>query len=231
MAEEKTLKQSNLTYLRGFIILNIMIFLFMAKIDISGMVGFLDFDIKSNKIFNKLAEDAIVAPLILALFYILVTLLSGLIDSTTKERLVFLRWNDVLPGCRAFSKHMYEDPRIDPEIIEKNNGVLPTESSKQNSLWYRIYKKYQNEQPILDAHRNFLLMRDLCGIHLICSIGLGATGYFVIENKNHYAIYLSVMVAILALLIFAARNYGVRFVTNVLALETCSKKESIAVTP
>jgi hypothetical protein len=53
----------------------------------------------------------------------------------------------------------------------------------------------------------------------------------VIENKDHYAIYLSVMVTILALLIFAARNYGVRFVTNVLALETCSKKESIAVTP
>jgi hypothetical protein len=231
MAEEKTLKQSNLSYLRGFIILNVGGFLIVSKTDISGIVELLDLDINSNKIINKLVEDAIGGSFVLALLYILVTLLSGLLDSTTKERLVFLRWNDVLPSCHAFSKHMYEDPRIDPEIIEKNNGILPTEPSKQNSLWYRIYKKYQNEQPVLDAHKNFLLMRDLCGIHLICLIGLGIAGYFAIEDKNHYAIYLSVMAFILILLVLAARNYGIRFVTNVLALETCSKKEITPSTP
>jgi hypothetical protein len=231
MAEEKTLKQANLNYLRGFIVLNIIGFLFVAKIDISGMIDFLNLEINSSKILNKLAEDAIGLSFVSVSLYILTTLLAGLIDSDTKVKLIYLKRKDMLPGCRAFSDYMYKDPRVEPEIIEINHGTLPTEPNKQNSLWYRIYKKYQNEQPVLDAHRNFLLMRELFGIHLICFFGLGVAGYFTIDNRSHYGIYLLVLAATLILLALAARNYGVRLVTNVLALETCSKQENIANTP
>lgn len=229
MAEEKTLKQSNLIYLGSFTLSNIIVFLLLIKVDVRGILGILELDMM--KAINKIVENAFGGSLISGLLCILVALLSGLISSDLKHKLIFLRWKDVLPGCSAFSKHMHEDSRIDPAIIEENHGTLPVEPSKQNSLWYRIYKKYQNEPSVIGAHKNFLLMRELYGIQLICLVGLGVAGYFLIEDKNQYVIYLSVMVATLILLILAARNYGVRFVTNVLALETCSKKESIAVTP
>jgi hypothetical protein len=220
MAEEKTLKQSNLIYVRGFIVLNIMIYWLIAGIDVKKFLDdFLELTI------NKIAEDVIGVSSISVLLYIFATTISGIISPEFKYILVFLKTKDTLPGCRAFSEYIHRDPRIDPKIIENKNGSLPTLPIEQNRLWYKIYKKYENERSVLESHKNFLLMRDLCSISLIFFLILGTIGYFTIANKIHWITYSSLLATVFLLLMLAAKNYGIRLVTNVLAVDTCSKPE------
>ncbi len=220
MAEEKTLKQANLMYVRGFIVLNILIYLLIAGIDIKETL-----ETFFEPTINKIVEDVIGVSSISVFLYIITTAISGIISPELKYALVFLKTKDTLPGCRAFSEYIHRDPRIDPKIIEKKNGNLPTLPIEQNRLWYKIYKKYENEKSVLEAHKNFLLMRDLCSIGLIFFFVLGTIGYFTIANKMYWITYSSVLVTVFLLLMFAAKNYGIRLVTNVLAADTCSKPE------
>src|SRR5690606_30613875 len=55
-----------------------------------------------------------------------------------KARIVFLRWRDPLPGCRAFSHYASRDPRIDMKAVRAKWSPLPKGAQQQNALWYRI---------------------------------------------------------------------------------------------
>jgi hypothetical protein len=231
MADEKTLKQLNINYVRGFIFFHVLVFALVAGIDLKEVMANFDLGIDVKAVIgsidlgmNKLAEDAIGVSLISALLYILTIVTSGLISPGLKARLVFLRNKNALPGCRAFSEYIDKDPRIDPKIIVNNNGILPTLPEEQNRLWYRMSKKHGDDRSVIEAHKHFLLTRDLCSIHLLFLFFLGLLSYFSMTNKTHWLIYSTSLVISLVALIVAAQNYGIRFVTNVLAAESCSKQ-------
>ena len=92
---------------------------------------------------------------------------SGIVPADTKAQLVFWRIKFALPGHRAFSKYLKNDNRISNRI---NMDIFPTDPHEQNSKWYSIYKKHQNAPSVSEAHRNFLLARDICSISFICLI-------------------------------------------------------------
>src|SRR3954471_24451530 len=69
----------------------------------------------------KVIESAIPAGLGL----ILIGVLNAQLSSQAKARLIFLRWDDPLPGAEAFSRYAQRDPRVDMAALEKAHGPLP----------------------------------------------------------------------------------------------------------
>ncbi len=153
---------------------------------------------------------------------ILAGLANGLIDPDNKARLVFWRWNNPLPGSRAFSHYVHRDPRIDVSALERNVGPFPTEPRAQNALWYKLYKSVEHESAVVDAHRNFLLMRDYAAMSFLLLLGAGIMGILLIPSSTTGGGYVVLLLAQYLLSRLAAANYGVRFVTTVLALKTVS---------
>lgn len=148
----------------------------------------------------------------------LVTLvLVGIIPSRHKEKLVFWRWNNPLPGCRVFTELAPCDSRIDLDQIEKKYGEIPTNPKKQNNLWYSIYKNYRDKPAVVASHRERLFTRDLTSISLIF-LALLPISFFAVGGtliaKFTYSGFL--VFQYLALRI-VAKNYGERFACNVLA--------------
>jgi hypothetical protein len=147
------------------------------------------------------------------------TVLNGLLDpNAAKARLVFLRWRGALPGHRAFSRYMHADPRIDPRQVEKAVGSpLPVEPTLQNRVWFRLYKTVENDPPVLQVHRDFLLTRDYTGLAFLFIIFYGAAGFFTAPSTKVALIYLGFLLLQYLVVRQAASRYGIRLVTTVLA--------------
>jgi hypothetical protein len=97
---------------------------------------------------------------------IVATVLTGLLSSDAKARLVFLRWHHALPAHRAFSVHASRDPRLDVAALEKIHGAaFPVDPVEQNLAWYRIYKTMENDP----AAARFIGTSCCCGITPGCA--------------------------------------------------------------
>ncbi len=148
---------------------------------------------------------------------ILTLILNGVFPNCVKEFLVFWRFKDRLPGFRAFSKHIYKDQRINVESLKALYGKFPRSSDKQNQLWYSMYLKVQDETLIWGSHRDFLLTRDLTSISFIILCTLGVISFFTLGSINIKLLYLSFLIIQFFIISISARNYGNRFVRNVLS--------------
>jgi hypothetical protein len=149
---------------------------------------------------------------------VITTVLNGVISAETKARLVFLRWHDVLPGHRAFSIYAMSDPRVDrAALIKLHGGPLPVNPVEQNQAWYRIYKAVENAPAVRQVHRDFLLLRDYTALSTLLILIYGTLALYVIRSKEVAAMYLVFLVLQYAVVRHAASNYGIRFVTTVLA--------------
>ena len=56
---------------------------------------------------------------------ILVVIFMGILNAPMKDRIVFWRWNNPLPGCRAFSKPAGKDHRVKLAILSKYPPAKP----------------------------------------------------------------------------------------------------------
>lgn len=149
---------------------------------------------------------------------VVTTIANGLLNSATKERLVFLRWNHVLPGHRAFSVHAKADPRIDFTRLQRACGnKVPSDPKEQNSLWYRFYLEVQDVPAVLQVHRDYLLLRDHTGLAALFLIGFGIAALFLVSPWKAFGVYLGILLFQLIVVRHAAATYGVRFVCTVLA--------------
>ncbi len=149
---------------------------------------------------------------------VVVLLLTSLLSSDFKATLVFWRLRDVLPGHRAFSVYAQKDPRVDVGRLRAAIGEFPESPREQNALWYRLFKKTDSDPEIAQAHRYFLLFRDLAALSLL--LGIGAPGALYVLGTGANAIWLAVALFSAQYLAtaIAARLHGVRLVCNVLAL-------------
>lgn len=146
------------------------------------------------------------------------TVLNGVLSVQTKNRLVFLRWNCALPGHRAFSRYAKADPRIDPsDLAQLCDGPVPIESADQNRVWYRIYKTVENDPAVRQVHRDFLLLRDYTGISALFMMCYGIIGFYAIPSSRIGLLYVLILFAQYMVVRQAACNYGIEFVTTVLA--------------
>ena len=151
--------------------------------------------------------------------------LDGLLSADTKARIVYWRYTHPLPGSRAFSVHLKQEPRADPERLAQQWGVFSDDPVEQNRLWYRIFGSVEKDIRVHEAHREWLFSRDLTaytvlflvafGTATLVSGRLGPIGWWYLIGLATQ--YLAVMTA--------ARNYGIRFVRTVLAVASQRDQE------
>ncbi len=149
---------------------------------------------------------------------LLTTIANGLLSRDNKARVVFWRWDNPLPSREAFSRHSRAEQRINVQALDNQFGPLPSDPAGESTLWYNIYRTHRDDPAITQVHRDYLLMRDWCGLSFLFLLGLGTTGFYVIDPRATAWIYVAFLLAQYLVTMIAARNYGVSFVRNVLAL-------------
>jgi len=151
---------------------------------------------------------------------IVVLLLTSLLPADLKAALVFWRWRDALPGHRAFSVYGPADPRIDLQHLRTVTGPFPEVPREQNTLWYQLFRKVDSDPRVAEAHRHFLLFRDLAALSVLLAVTAPLLLYLL--GATHIAIGLSAGILAIQYLatVVGARNQGARLVCNVLALHS-----------
>ncbi len=152
---------------------------------------------------------------------IIATVLNSLPSSTTKARLVYLLWDNALPGHRAFSRYAPRDPRINMDALTKLfKGKLPSDARAQNGEWYKHFRTVENEPKVYDVHRDFLLLRDYTSFAALCLVTFAPLSFVLFTPVRTACFYLAILVVQFFIVRQAAANCGIRMVTNVLALKT-----------
>ncbi len=207
MAKKESLKEKNTPLIVIFIVWCLALY---AVFVISPS----DFWDKLQSTFKEInAKDG----LIFIISPILTLILTGLVSSDNKAKLVFWKCRYALPGHRAFSTVIRHDVRINKKQLAQKMGSFPKGPKEQNSRWYSIYKRYSVAPMVLHAHKQFLLSRDLCSISFLFSF-IGPWGLLLFGHKLSWVLfYASVMFAHYLLFMVVSRNHGNRFVCNVLA--------------
>jgi hypothetical protein len=158
--------------------------------------------------------------LIAAIIPILAIVLSGVFSDEWKARLVFWRLRDPLPGCRVFSELLATDNRVKKEALANRLGVYPRDADKQNALWFSLYKIHGGLDTVLESQKIYLLTRDMASMSFLFLI-LFPLGVFAENLKWEVAaMYAVALLAQYVLIAISARNYGNRFVLNVLVEES-----------
>ena len=145
-------------------------------------------------------------------------ILDGLLSADTKARIVYCRYHHPLPGSRAFSVHLLQEPRADPRRLARHWGALPADPVAQNRLWYRIFRSVEDEVRVREAHRAWLFARDLSAYAALFLIIFGIATLTAGSQWVVASWYLVSLATQLAASMAAARTYGVRFVRTVLAV-------------
>jgi hypothetical protein len=174
--------------------------------------------LEALKRFSLASPFAIVLGVVAFLF-------QGMLSSDLKARIMFLRFRgNPYPGAQAFTKWLASDSRIDAEVIRQRHGPLPEDPDSQNALWYRLLKRHEGDSGIADAHRRYLLARDLATDWLL--FGVASVVIVLILGKSATSTrlaYAVLNVLVLLVMLKAAQNYGISLVTNTLAIE-CTKE-------
>lgn len=202
---DTALKDSNRWRIFTVILVNILVFYFAIKTDAL-------FSADWAALFASMKEG-IPASFLL----ILSGIANAQLSRDMKARIVFFRWDDPMPGSRAFSHYIHADSRIDPVALERKLGQFPSDPKKQNSLWYKLYQSVEANPAVQQAHREYLFTRDYNSLSLLMIVILGGAGFIQIPSVETAGLYAVLLVAQFWFTGQAARDHGKSFVTTVLA--------------
>jgi hypothetical protein len=202
----KSLKDQNRWQLWLVIAANVVAFYFVLQADTLSTVG----------LKGLFASVSNLLPIGLAI--VVTTVLNGVLKSSAKDRLVFLRWKEALPGHRAFSAHGPADPRIDMAAVKKLCGnKLPSDPAEQNLMWYRLYKSVEHHPSVSHVHKEFLLTRDYAGFAAIFFVAFGVAAMLTVQSWRISLCYCAALFLQWLVVRHAASTYGIRFTQTVLA--------------
>ena len=160
----------------------------------------------------------------IGLAIVVTTVANGLLSSSVKDRLVFMRWHYALPGHRAFSVHAKKDPRIDFARLQRALGnKIPSDPAAENVTWYRLYLEVQEAGAVQQVHRDYLLLRDYTGLAALFLAGFGIAAAFLVASWQTLMVYLGFLILQFAVVRHAAATYGARFVCTVLAQKAAAR--------
>ena len=205
----RSLKSSNLPWLVSLVVLDILVLAVFVFTDLIASVA--------------LTQLTAARAAVTGILPVGVLLLSAVVPQNIKAMLVYWKVKNPLPGSEAFTRHAPADPRIDMTALKKNVGAWGNEPSEQNALWYRLYKKVGSATAVVEAHKSFLLFRDMAIVSLLLAIVVPLG--FWLTNVEHNAVTFSLLLFAVQYVAaaLAARHSGVRFVTNVLAEHSVKK--------
>jgi len=158
--------------------------------------------------------------IIAAIIPILAIFLSGALSDMGKARLVFWRWHNPLPGCRAFTELVRTDPRIDLPALLRKHGDFPQDPKAQNAFWYRLYRGHKTTRMVWESHKIYLLTRDLTTISAVFAVLFSIGVVAASVSWKTALLYVGALIMQYMLVASAAQSYGNRFVLNVLSEES-----------
>jgi hypothetical protein len=210
MKTQTSLKTKNALYLWTFIGANCALFL---AVIIAGQINYSALDHFWQRVS---AKDGLIA----ACMPLISIVLDGVLSDSAKARLVFWRWKNPLPACRAFSELMHTDPRVNIAALKAKHGLLPRSPKDQNVLWYQIYQKHAEALTVCEGHKIYLLTRDMTSMSAIFLFAFSICSFFSSIQKEVFYFYCVALVIQYLILSTAARNNGKRFVLNVLTQDS-----------
>lgn len=206
---ERSLKSLNMKWL-----------VLMAAADVLFVLLFVAPDLLNGVTLTQIGIGRVLTTTVMP---IVVLLIVNVLPHEVKSMLVYWKPLGVLPGCEVFTKYGPRDPRIDMVALKKNVGALPTDSTEQNSKWYKLYKQVPNEPEVQEAHKLFLMYRDMAVLSLplvaLVPLSLNVAGV----SNSTLALAAGLFVIQYLLTALSARWSGIRFVCNVLAIHSASK--------
>ena len=206
---ERSLKSLNMKWL-----------VLLAAADVLFVLQFVAPDLLNGVTLTQIGIGRV---LITTVMPVVVLLIVNVLPHDVKSMLVYLKPVGVLPGCEAFTKYGPCDQRIDMAALKKNVGALPTDSIEQNSKWYKLYKQVPNEPEVQEAHKLFLMYRDMAVLSLslvaLVPLSLNMAG----APNSTLALAAGLFVVQYLLTALSARWSGIRFVCNVLAIHSARK--------
>ncbi|MEB0060344.1 hypothetical protein [Variovorax sp. LG9.2] len=209
MKAESSLKAQNIKWL-----------VMLAALDVLIVLVFVFPEVIENGEIKRLA---VVRGLITSVLPVVVLLLAGMLSHDIKAQLVFWRIKNPLPGAEAFTRYAPTDVRIDMAALKKNVGELPTDPSEQNKKWFKLYRMVEKDGAVTEAHKMYLLCRDMAAmsIPLIVLVPVGL--HFVGVTSLALCVTAGMFVIQYFVARVNARNSGIRFVCNVLAIHSTKK--------
>ena len=149
-----------------------------------------------------------------------VLLVVNVLPHKMKCMLVYWKPWGWLPGCEAFTKYGPGDPRVDMTRLVANVGPLPTSPKEQNSRWYQLYKAKANEVEVAEAHKLFLMYRDMAAITVFLIPLVPLALYEAYAPPSSQWIAAGALLVQYLVTALSARHSGIRFVTNVVAVHS-----------
>lgn len=192
------------------------------------LVSYTSFEVRSLAEVWQTLSEVRTDLLPLSVLVLLVGVLSEVVSTATKTKLVFWRWRHALPGCRAFTEHMGADPRIDQDALLRYQSPLPTDPAAQNALWYRWYQELRDDDRVRQIHRTYLLSRDWTSAAALILVVAGPMALLQGDRARQAVWYVVALLFQYLLASSAGRNSGVRLVQTVLACKACSEVERTA---
>jgi hypothetical protein len=204
----RSLKSQNLPWLVSLVVFDILV-----------IVAFL-----FPGLFNaaSLSQAGIARALIALVLPVVVLLLAGLLPHSLKASLVYWKINEALPAHEAFTKHGPSDARVDMTALRAHVGELPTASSEQNRVWFKLYKATENAPTVLEAHKMYLLYRDMAAMSFLLLIAAPAGLYLSRFNLGAVSTTAAVFALQFLSTAISARHSGVRLVTNVMSIHSAT---------
>jgi hypothetical protein len=206
---EKTLKSQNMKWLVS-----------LALFDLVVVLLFIAPDLVLNASSMQLAFSRGVASILLP---VVVLVLVNILPHDIKAALCYFRVRNILPGCRAFTHYGPKDQRVDMVRLEKNVGKPPNDAHEQNARWYALYRLVRDELPVAEAHRAYLLLRDMATLSFILMIVAPAALYWTGASEIVVRVAGGFFAVQYALTALGGRWNGIRMVGTVLALHSASR--------
>lgn len=206
---ERSLKSLNMKWL-----------VLLAVADVLAVLFFVAPELANGASLTQAGIGRVMTATVMPVFVLLVV---NVLPHTMKSALVYWKPLGVLPGTEAFTKHGPADGRIDMAALKKNVGALPSDPAEQNAKWYRLYKLVGNEPEVVEAHKLFLMYRDMAVISLALVVMVPVA--LLVVGSVSLSPWLAASVFIFQYLMTAlsARWSGIRFVCNVLAVHSVRK--------
>lgn len=225
----KNIKDYRENELRNYVIANLLITVIFT--DTLNQV-FLSDDSLTQSVIKTISFTFIAS-----IIYIFVFILDGLIPSSYKDRLIFLRKNQ-LPGFSIFTdikSNKISDIRFSKEKILKAHKEIYRELDSfqsrseeirkfENGKWYELYILNKESEMISTSQRDYLLTRDM----YISTISIAILYVFfsqvadLVDFNGSVFLYFLVMIIVTNIV---TRVKVRKFVLNVIALSIYKKKE------
>ncbi|WBX94950.1 hypothetical protein [Pseudoxanthomonas mexicana] len=203
MADGESLKKGNTPWLAG-----------LAALDLLGLAAFL----MPPSIMGQISSIEAIKGALVSGLVVVVPLLTDTLSHKAKARLVFWRWRDPLPGCRAFSTYLKEEDHIDEKALAKNIGKFPSDSRAAGARWYELYNLVRNRGNVIETHKKYLRYRDMAAMSIALLFVVPVCLQLAVGSLWWQSLALFLAQTLWA--VWLCRVAGARFVTTVLAVHS-----------